>query len=61
MADISNVNAGVIKDLYERLESLGCMIIFPLPPDARADSNAFCSPNYDSDPVLDELAMLFRL
>lgn len=32
MADISNVNAGVIKDLYERLESLGCMIIFPLPP-----------------------------
>lgn len=24
MADISNVNAAVIKDLYERLEGLGC-------------------------------------
>ena len=26
MADISNVNAAVIKDLYERLESLACKI-----------------------------------
>lgn len=24
MADISNVSAAVIKDLYERLESLNC-------------------------------------
>lgn len=26
MADISNVDAAKIKDLYERLESLSCMI-----------------------------------
>lgn len=33
MADISNVNASVIKDLYERLESLPCKknLRYPLP------------------------------
>lgn len=31
MADISGVNVAVIKDLYQRLESLGCRRLpFPL-------------------------------
>ena len=33
MADISDVNASVIKDLYQRLESLSC-----------ASSQMFCGP-----------------
>lgn len=51
MADISNVDTGTIKDLYERLESLSCMsvkgscIFFHV-------LTLVSSPNYDSDPLL---------
>lgn len=61
MADISNVDAAVIKDLYERLENLPCETI-PLPfnisPVSTVDSNhVACSPDYDPNPVLDELGV----
>jgi hypothetical protein len=32
MADISNVQVGEIKDLYERLEGLSCKFPTPSPP-----------------------------
>lgn len=51
MADISNVDAAKIKDLYERLESLSCMVpnrvVF-----AKHTNIKSLSPNYDKDIIL---------
>ena len=39
MADISDVNTSVIKDLYQRLEGLSCTSEFPYPFPSSADSS----------------------
>lgn len=60
MADISDVGAATIKDLYERLESLSCM--------SPQDSESVCaltidhSPNPDQNIILTvALSCVFRL
>lgn len=50
MADISDVNASVIKDLYQRLESLSCM---PLPSRLTSGTaNTRSSSDHDEGSIL---------
>lgn len=52
MADISDVDTDTIKDLYEALESLSCMILLLLEFLQYANHLSFSS-HHDTDTVLD--------
>lgn len=52
MADISDVDTDTIKDLYEALESLSCMILFS--PEFLQRANPLShSSHHDTDTILD--------